>query len=385
MTDDAALGEATLSEAALIEAVGRHAAAADVPAVTPEEERAKANAVLRGLAAARALSMPVPAGLGGGGMPILSAARVVGEAAAVSGSAGLIAAMHLAQATTVARHGEGPALEAFQRRLAAEQILIASATSEVGVGGDILRSDCRTEPDGAGGFRLVKRCTNISYLDQAGAILATAMHEARGRASQRLILLEVARCGLVTERETLLLGMRGIVNRAVAIDARFEAAAIFPAPFALIARTMSAASHVLWAAAWSGIAAAALARAEAAVTEGAAAAGAGAPADRLGAAAERLYAMHALIRDACAAFDAAGTEAFQAGARFNGLKIQCAEMLGAIVADCAAAAGLRGYVEGTRLSLSEMVRDSFSARIMVSSDRLAGANARVRRFVRERI
>lgn len=368
----------------LLEAAERIAAAADAPAVTPEEERGKANAILRGLAAERALSAPVPIELGGLGLPILEVARVVAAVSAASGSAGLICAMHLAQVITLVRHGHGEPFTGFLRRQAEGQILVASGTSEVGVGGDILKSLCRTVPD-EGGYRLTKSCANISYLDQAGAILATVMHEERGRAIQRLVLLEAKGFAFRVDRETLLVGLRGIVNRAVTIEGRFDAAAIFPEPFTVIARTMSAASHLLWSAVWSGIAAAALDRAEAIAAGGPEGGGPGA--HRLSAAAERLYAMNALIRDGCAAFDAAAASGpvFQAGSRFNSLKIRCAEHLAEIVADCGVVAGFQGYVEGTPHSLSERLRDSFSARIMVSNDRLSGANAMVRRLVRERI
>jgi acyl-CoA dehydrogenase len=369
--------------AELVEAIERVAAAADVPAATLEAERDKADAVLHGLAAERALSMVVPTEFGGLGLPVIAAARVVAAASAASGSAGLIAAMHLAQLVTLVRHGRGDRFEAFLRRQAEDQVLIASGTSETGVGGDILKSLCRTLPGDGGGYRLTKSCDNISYLDKAGAILATAMHEKGGRSVQCLVLLEAPGFDVRVDRESLLMGMRGIVNRAVTIEARFEASAVLPEPFTVIARTMSAASHLLWAAAWSGIAAAALDRAEAVAAE----TGAGPGAHRLSAAAERLYAMNALIRDGCEAFDAAdpSAPAFQAASRSNGLKIRCADLLAEIVADCAAVAGFRGYAEGTRHSLSEIIRDSFSARIMISNDRLSNANAMVRRLVRERI
>ena len=371
------------TEAEMVDAVERMAAAAAVPAATLEAERDKANAVLRGLAAEGALSLVVPTEFGGAGLPVIAAARAVAAASSASGSAGLIAAMHLAQLITLVRHGRGERFEAFLRRQVADQLLVASGTSETGVGGDILKSRCRTETAVDGGYRLTKSCDNISYLDQAQAILATAMHETGGRAVQRLILLDSPGFECRIDRESLLMGMRGIVNRAVTIEARFEDAAILPEPFTVIARTMSAASHLLWAAAWSGIATAALERAEAVVAE----TGAGPGGHRLNAAAERLYAMNALIRDGCGTFDAAdpSAPAFQGASRFNGLKIRCADMLAEIVADCAAVAGFRGYAEGTRYSLSEIIRDSFSARIMISNDRLSHANAAVRRLVRERI
>lgn len=371
-----------MDDAALLAVIEGIASAHDRPATTPADEQAKANAILDALAAERCISVVVPAALGGFGAPIATAARAVAAIATASGSAGLIYAMHLAQLVTAVRHGTSDALRGFQERCAAEQLLIASATSEVGVGGNILKSLCAIEPDGDG-LRLVKSCTNISYTDRAGAILATAMHAERGRSVQRLVLLERAGFELRIDREATFVGMRGIVNRAVTIEASFAPAAIFPEPFGVIARTMGAASHILWAALWSGLGSAALRKADAAVGKDAAAPGAA----RLSAMRDRLFVMHALIRDACLAFEAegAGAGAFTEASRFNSLKIACADLLGDIVRDATVLCGFRGYVEGTPESLSEIVRDSLSAPIMVSNDRLSQNNAQLQRFVRDGI
>jgi len=374
-----------MDQAAIPAAAERIAKAADRPAVTPEAEREKANAIIAGLAAERLLSPLVPTAFGGPGASILTTARAVAAVAKVSGSAGLIYAMHLAQVETLIAHGGNEHLRDFLRRLSERQLLVASATSEVGVGGNILKSLCAIEGE-VGSRRLVKSCTNISYTDHAGAILATAMHTERGRAAQRLVLLEAADIGLQIDRESLFLGMRGIVNRALTIDARFPDAAIFPEPFSVIARTMSAASHVFWAAAWCGLAAAALAKAEAAI--GTNAATEEAPrALRVAAATDRLHVMHALIRDACAALAAptGSGSAFQAASRSNRLKLVAADLLTEIVQECALVVGFRGYVEGTRESLSEIVRDSMSARLMVSNDRLASNNMMLQKFVQDQI
>ncbi len=363
------------TEAELLDTAVRIVAACNQPATTVEQERAKADAILDRMCDARLLAAPVPAALGGNGLPVTAVARLVAAISAASGSAGLICAMHFAQVISLVRHGTGDVFADFLSRLADGQMLVASGTSEVGVGGDILKSRCATEPAG-NGLMLVKECANISYLDRAGAILVTAMHDGRPRPMQRLILVEAAQLAFRASRENQMMGMRGIMNRAVTIEARFAPTAILPEPFGVIARTMSPASHIFWASVWSGLAGAALSRAEAAAPGSA----------RVAAAADRRYAMNALIRDACIAFDGeADGPALRAGARANGLKITCAELLGEIVADCAAAAGLRGFVEGSALSLSEVIRDSYSARIMVSSDRLAGANAQVRRLAPERI
>lgn len=365
--------------AGLLEAAEHAAAQNAAAAVSVAEERAKADAILDAARRMGLIAGPVPPALGGPGFPLLALARALAALSASSGSAGLILAMHLAQVLTLVRHAPAPVFTAFlSGDIAGNGGLVASGTSERGVGGDILTSVCATEPQPGGALRLAKHCGNISYLDRAAAILATANHHDGRRSAQRLILLDRAAFTFTIDRETLLLGMRGIVNRAGTIEARFTPDAILPEPFRVIARTMSAASHLFWASVWSGIAAGALTRARAA---------AGATAtERLSAASDRLYAMNALIRDAAAALDAAAdASAFRDAVRFNSLKITCADLLMEIVTDCAAAAGFKGYIEGTPSSLSEAIRDAFSARIMVSNDRLAAASDAVRGFVRERI
>lgn len=357
------------------------AAAADRPAVTVQEERAKADLVLAGLTAERLLALPAPEDLGGAGASMLDVSRVVAAVSAVSGSAGLVCAMHFAQLFTLARHARGAHADKVVARVAASQSLVASGTSEVGVGGDILRSLCRIEPDGDG-RRLTKAFANVSYLFEAGALLVTAMQREGRRERQRLVLLEPAQYRLSDVRETRLMGMRGIANRAAVLEAEFSPEAVLAEPFAVSARTLSAASHVLWSAVWCGLASSALARAQAISGRRE-----GRGSVRLSGARSRLQAMNAMVRDACSAFagPAHAGSPIELGTRFNTLKIVCAEMLGEVTGECAVVAGFEGYVEGGPNSLSEVLRDAFSARIMVSSDRLADANAAVATLVRDGI
>ena len=169
----------------LLRAAERVAAAADGPAVTVEQERDKTNRILAGLADAGVMSMPTPTALGGHGCAMLETARVVAAISAVSGSAGLICAMHFGQLFSLVGHGRGDRGDDFLSRAAAGQWLIASGTSEVGVGGDILRSVCLTEPR-EGRLRLTKQIGNVSYLDRAAGILVTSNHDDGRRPVQRL-------------------------------------------------------------------------------------------------------------------------------------------------------------------------------------------------------
>lgn len=346
-----------------LKALGRDAASA---------EPALADQVLAVLVDHRAIHAIAPASLGGIGIPSLTACRAVAAAATVSGSAGLAFAMHLAQLTALATHG-GAAFARLRDR-AGGAGLLASGTSEVGTGGDILQSRCRIEPAETG-WRLTKQLANVSYLDRADAILLTAIDNRRGRPVQRLILVGRQRITIEAARDNLFFGMRGLRHQAVTLACEFDDADILAQPFAVIARTMSAASHLYWAAAWCGLGRAAIDRAAGLAT---------ADPMLLEEASERLHLMQALVRDACGRDADASTGSMYGPAwRSSALKLSCSRLLGEVVALCTTAAGLSGYVEGGAADLSTIVRDSISAPIMVSNARLAAKNAQLRALAAE--
>ena len=81
---------------------------------------------------ARALSAFVPARLGGGGVELQTLAAACFELGRRCGASAMVFAMHQIQVVTIARHLEDADwFEEYLAALAAEQRLIASATSEV--------------------------------------------------------------------------------------------------------------------------------------------------------------------------------------------------------------------------------------------------------------
>src|SRR5260370_36587972 len=89
------------------------------------------------------------------------------------GSSAMIYAMHLIQVACVVHHAQQSAyFRDYLRELVEEQRLIASATTEVGVGGDLRTSLCAVEV-AWDSFRLVKKAPVISYGEAAGHILVT--------------------------------------------------------------------------------------------------------------------------------------------------------------------------------------------------------------------
>src|SRR6185369_4497718 len=92
-------------------------------------------------------------------------------------SSGMIFAMHQIQVACILRHAaRSPWFAGHLRRLTAEQRLIASATSEMGTGGDIRRSIAALQTDGAGA-RFEKKATTISYGAHADDLLTTVRRD----------------------------------------------------------------------------------------------------------------------------------------------------------------------------------------------------------------
>lgn len=361
------------------------------PIVPGSDAKVVADALLDQMRRDRLVWAMAPAERGGYGLDLRETARVTFHLAKASGSLGLIYAMHGSQALTLLRHsGDSAFLARLTDQLIADQALVASGTSEKGVGGDIFGSGCTVEPAADGALQIVKESPNISYMDHAHAVLVTAMRVgANDRKTQVLVAAETARMELRPGRDTRLLGMRGIRNLPYGLTATFGPEAVFAEAYPAIAgRTMTPSIHVLWAALWSGLAAQAIAKAKAFVAkQPPKAEGAELNQVEISRLANRHYVMNCLIREAAAEFDAAaGANAAMdlAGtARVKRLKIVCSELLEEICHGALTVIGMAGYAEEGPFSLSEILRDALSARVMISNNRLLLANGPVERFMEE--
>src|SRR3954470_12641312 len=162
----------TVAEAsALGHRIGRetaaiHAADVDLQARFPKEtiDAFRAEGLLGAL---------VPTELGGLGHDLRTAAEVVRTVGRYCASSAMILAMHHIQVACLVRHGRSEALVDYARRVASEQLLLASATTEIGIGGNTRNSSCfveRLTDDPAGGFTLTKQAPVISYGQYADSI-----------------------------------------------------------------------------------------------------------------------------------------------------------------------------------------------------------------------
>jgi acyl-CoA dehydrogenase len=234
---------------AQIEGLGREVArpaAQDVDAAArfPRES-------LEALRAVGALGAAVPQALGGAGASLPSLARDCAALGRHCASSATVLATHHGQVLALARHRAGSReLGAYLSRVASEQRLIAPAIAEAETSESAV-----LEPRDPG-FALQKHVAALPYGAHADDLLLSARpHAQAAREDQRLVLALRGSFELSQHGSWDTLGMRGTCSASAMIRAWGERFQIVAEPFAEIASaTWVPASHVLWGAAWLGIA-----------------------------------------------------------------------------------------------------------------------------------
>ncbi|MEX3953387.1 acyl-CoA dehydrogenase family protein [Paraburkholderia sp. EG287A] len=335
----------------------------------------------------RLLSALVPASSGGAGLTLTEVASVCEIIAQGCASTAMIYAMHLTQAACVISHcRDRPWQLAFVERLAREQLLLGSATSEATTGGGLRASTCAVQYDGQR-FRIEKDAPTISYGAYADAILITARRADDSPPSDQ-VLIVASRAQLALEPQGIwdALGMRGTCSSGFRLVANGDEEQILLPPFRDIAnRTMQPVSHTLWAAVWTGIATDALRRANEycraqsrTLPDGMSLAR-----GRLVRATEQLQMMKARVSTALAAaqtvhaakYDTSATElplTVQLGfmADMNSLKTGISSAALGIAHEAMMICGIFGYRNGGRYSIGRHLRDLYSAPLMINNDRI---------------
>src|SRR5262249_39405326 len=180
-------------------------------------------------------------------------------------SAGMVFAMPQIQVACIARHSENvPWWNNYLARLVREQRLIASATSEVGTGGDVRKSLAAIQPLEGSLLQFEKRASTVSYGAHADDLLTTLRRNpGAGNADQVLVLTHLSEMEIKQTGEWDTLGMRGTCSPGFVVRTTCLQDQILPVPFATIAaETMVPYSHLLWAHVWLGVAADAFNRAQ---------------------------------------------------------------------------------------------------------------------------
>lgn len=338
------------------------------------------------------LSAYVPEDLGGLGLGIVELGKICEALSQYCASTAMIFAMHQIQVGCIVHHGRGSAyFEKYLRELVANQWLVASATTELGVGGDLRSSICAVEVDGDR-FRLVKKAPVISYGAFADQILVTSRRAPDSAASDQVATL-VWRPGLEPLSGWDTLGFRGTCSNGFELKAEGSTDQILPAPFdEVLSRTMHPFSHIVWSSLWLGIAADAVNRARAYVRAEARKNPQLPPASslRLAEVDVILYGMrnnvHSTAADYARLLAAGDTEAFHGfgfATRTNNLKLASSTLIIDIVSKAMLICGINGYRNDSKFALGRHLRDAYGAALMVNNDRILGHNATMLLALRE--
>lgn len=368
-----------------VERMGRVAAVAARNADAVDREGRFPTETIEALKRERLLGLAIPADHGGEAAGTALIAGLIVQLGQACGSSAMIYAMHQIKTSSFVMHGGASAWHrAYMRRIAAEQLLMASATTEAGIGGNLRNSLCAVEVDG-GRFRLAKEATVISYGNYADAILATARRAPDAASSDQIMVVIPNDAGRTLERTSVwdTLGMRGTCSDGFHLEATGDAAQIFPKPFSEIAaQSMLASSHIYWAATWFGIAADAFNRAQAFVKAAARKQPDTVPpgALRLAEAAAKLQEMKGHLMAAIRCFDEArgdddALSSIGFAAEINALKVASSEKAGEVVRLAMLITGILGYKNGTPFSVGRHLRDVTSAPVMISNDRILSNTA----------
>ncbi|PWV99184.1 acyl-CoA dehydrogenase [Hoeflea marina] len=330
------------------------------------------------------LGIQVPVELGGIGASIAEVAETCSLISQECASSSMILAMHHIKLSSLIAHGRGDAWhEGFMRRVADEQLLLASATTEAGIGGNLRNSICSIEVDGDT-CRLTKEASVISYGAHADAILITSRANKDAAPSDQVMTVFLnGQYTLEKTHDWDTLGMRGTCSEGFLFKGEAPSRQIIPQPFAEIAaESMLAVCHLLWSGVWYGIAVNAVSRAQAFV-RGAARANPGSVppgALRVAEVAAKLHLVKASITASIQDYERVKADPAHAISiaflvDMNSLKVTSSEMVIEIVDQAMIVCGIAGYKNGTPFSLGRHLRDAHSSRVMISNDRILANSA----------
>ena len=327
----------------------------------------------------RLLGVQVPQEFGGDGASIFDITDMCYALGRACSSTAMIFAMHQTKVACLIRHGTGSRYhEALMRRVASEQLLLASSTTEGQNGGNIRFSAAAVEHAGSE-ISLVRNATVISYGAQADGIVTIA-RRANDAAGSDQVLLAITRDDYTLERslEWETLGMRGTCSAGFELKFNGSSEQIFPEGYDRIhAQTMTPVAHLCWSSAWAGIAAAAVERAQLFIRKAARGAGGQLPpgAAHFTTAKMTLAKLRAVITanlDAYAAHehDERALSSLDFQSSINLLKVEASELAVATVMSAMRACGLSGYRNDGDFSIGRLLRDVLSAPIMINNERI---------------
>ena len=325
------------------------------------------------------LGAQIPVAFGGFGASIFDLTDMCYTLGRACSSSAMIFAMHQTKVACLVRHGSGSRYhEALMRRVASEQLLLASSTTEGQNGGNIRSSAAAVEHNDAE-ISLIRKATVISYGAEADGIVSIA-RRAGDAASSDQVLVAFTKDNYTLERcqswETL--GMRGTCSAGFELKATASADQIFPEAYEKIhAQTMTPVAHLCWSSVWAGIAAAAVDRAQHFIRKAARGAGGQLPpgAAHFTAAKMSLAKQRAIVTanmDTYANYqhDERALASLEFQSSINLLKVEASELAVQTVMSAMRACGLAGYRNDGEFSVGRLLRDVLSSPLMINNERI---------------
>jgi acyl-CoA dehydrogenase len=332
----------------------------------------------------RVLSALVPADQGGMGATLTDishAIRVLSRSCAATGS---VLAMHTEQMFVLLKYGTTEPLRRVLKEAVDDQLLIANANSEVGMGGDVMRSIAALAPEGDG-WLFDKQALAASYGSDADLILSTVRRGPDATETDQVLALLRARDFTLeptTGWDTL--GLRGTCSSGMHITGHVTADDLFPVPFAEIANGGGGQlRHVLMTSVWTGVAEAAMEEAHETVRAAARRSIGTTPqsAVRLAEIMAEVQVARSMLAEALRQVEAAieSDTIDDIGLVMSLRNVKVVTSTAAINAATAALqiCGINGFRRGEGHRLERVVRDACGALIMVSNDRYLQENAQM--------
>ena len=325
------------------------------------------------------LGILVPEALGGEGASPSDVIDICYRIAQGCGSAGLIYAMHQVKVACIAPYTDGNAtLETILRRLAKDQLLLASSTTEGLAGANIRESEAPIEYAGEH-ISLVRRATCISYGQDADGIVTTARRSDNSAPSDQVLAVFLkSSYTLEPSHSWDTLGMRGTRSEGFMLRAMGVAENIVATPYAKIhAQSMVPSAHLFWGAVWAGIAAAAVSRAQAFIRSASRHSHGSFPpgAAHLTNATASLHTLLGLLARAAREYeraigDATALQSLDFQTMITLTKVEASELATSTVLRALRACGLAGYRNDSDFSIARHLRDVLSSPIMINNDRV---------------
>lgn len=318
-------------------------------------------------------------GLGASLTDMSNAIRVIGRSCAAAGS---VLGMHMEQMFMLVTFGTTPALRRSLAEVVDAQLLIANANSEVGIGGDVMRSIAALEPEGDG-WRFDKQALAASYGRNADLILSTSRRAPdAAETDQVLALIRAADFTLEPTSDWDTLGLRGTCSAGLHITGHLTDDDLFPVPFSDIANGGGGQlRHILLSAVWTGLAEAALEEAHKAVRAAARKSIGTTPQSALRL--SEIFAQVQVARSTLAEAQRLVEEAVLTGTLEDIRTIMSLRNVKVVTSTAAMSAstaalqicGINGFRRGEDHRLERILRDSCGALIMVGNDRYLHENA----------